>query len=285
VFDPTLEVACRALQWWSGEVVHANAYLTTHATFGLALHRDDHDVITVQVAGDKHWEVRGRSPVDADSEPSKDIIWCGTASQGTLMHIPRGCWHQARRSESGGLSLHVTFAIAKRTGVDWLAWIARASRSSNSLRTDLIRFDALGAQNQSEQLIHHATRLLHELNPAAFVEDQLHHEPSARFVRPLAPIDPETRVVCVSTFAPRLERNGGSVIVTATRTRLQFVSDAAAALEMLLSGDPVCLSSVLQRTGYDALGLADVLVRRGVCAVLTPELALGYAALAENATS
>lgn len=34
VFDPTMEVACRALQWWSHERVQVNAYLTTNDASG-----------------------------------------------------------------------------------------------------------------------------------------------------------------------------------------------------------------------------------------------------------
>lgn len=51
VFDPTLEVACRSLQWWSGERVTVNIYLTTNAADGFGLHWDDHDVLVVQLSG------------------------------------------------------------------------------------------------------------------------------------------------------------------------------------------------------------------------------------------
>src|ERR1700691_5057850 len=61
VLDPTLEVTCRALQWWSREIVQANAYLTTGEADGFDLHWDDHEVLVFQVAGAKDWEVRGAS--------------------------------------------------------------------------------------------------------------------------------------------------------------------------------------------------------------------------------
>jgi hypothetical protein len=35
-YDPSLEVACRALQWWSGETVQVNLYLTTGIAEGLS---------------------------------------------------------------------------------------------------------------------------------------------------------------------------------------------------------------------------------------------------------
>lgn len=58
-FDPTLEVAYRALSWWSGELTSANAYLAVGETNGFHLHWDDHEVIAVQLSGEKSWEVRG----------------------------------------------------------------------------------------------------------------------------------------------------------------------------------------------------------------------------------
>jgi ribosomal protein L16 Arg81 hydroxylase len=125
-FDATMEVACRALQWWSRELVHVNTYLTTQDTTCFDLHWDDHDVVILQLAGDKDWEVRDRSrPVpmyrDAapNNTPSEEVIWSGTLVTGDVVHIPRGYWHQATRIGRGeGFSLHVTFGFTRRTGVD-----------------------------------------------------------------------------------------------------------------------------------------------------------------------
>lgn len=107
-FDPTLEVACRALGWWSGELTSANAYLAVGETDGFHLHWDDHEVIAVQLSGAKSWEVRGRSrlaPMYRDAErhrtPSEEVLWKGTMQAGDVMHIPRGYWHTATRLGSG----------------------------------------------------------------------------------------------------------------------------------------------------------------------------------------
>ncbi|WP_246009960.1 cupin domain-containing protein [Actinokineospora cianjurensis] len=125
-FDPTMEAACRALQWWAHELVQVNTYLTTHDAAGFNLHWDDHDVLILQLSGDKSWEVRGASrevPMYRDSEanrtPSEELVWSGTMSPGDVMHIPRGYWHQATRTDRGaGHSLHITFGFVNRTGVD-----------------------------------------------------------------------------------------------------------------------------------------------------------------------
>lgn len=41
MFDPTLEVACRALQRWTREIAQVNCYLTTGTAAGFELHWDD----------------------------------------------------------------------------------------------------------------------------------------------------------------------------------------------------------------------------------------------------
>ncbi|SBT94952.1 Cupin superfamily protein [Streptomyces sp. DI166] len=66
VFDPTMEVACRALQWWAREHVQANIYLTTNEAAGFRLHWDDHDVVIVQLAGEKECDavLRGAQGLD-----------------------------------------------------------------------------------------------------------------------------------------------------------------------------------------------------------------------------
>jgi JmjC domain len=94
-YDPTMEVACRALQWWCRELVQVNIYLTTGDAAGFQLHWDDHDVLIVQLAGEKTWEVRGlsrKAPMYRDSVPNFDppdeITWVGMMRAGDVMHIP-----------------------------------------------------------------------------------------------------------------------------------------------------------------------------------------------------
>jgi hypothetical protein len=136
-FDRTIQAACRALGWWSGELVSANMYLAVGDTAGFDLHWDDHDVICVQLAGQKSWEVRGASrphpmyrDAERNTEPAEDVVWAGTMNPGDVMHIPRGFWHTATRVGSGeGHSLHVTFGITKRTGVAWLNHLSDIARA------------------------------------------------------------------------------------------------------------------------------------------------------------
>jgi hypothetical protein len=287
VFDPTMEVTCRALQWWSRERVQVNAYLTTNEASGFPLHWDDHDVVIVQLAGEKEWEVRGTSrevpmyrDADPNSTPSEEILWSGAMKAGDVMHIPRGHWHQATRNGQGsGKSLHVTFGITKRTGASWLAWLGDWCRESEIFRHDLDRRRGTDTQVLADA----AVRLIHERPPADFLAAYEEAMPLPRQVPFLDVFGRLDTVVCTTHFAPRLRENGRTVDVLTSGKKLTFTAKALPALRLLLSGEPVHLGQAVPVTGTEVPEVAEVLVREEMCAPLTPELSSGYTGLVTNA--
>ncbi|MFE1844592.1 JmjC domain-containing protein [Streptomyces sp. NPDC059515] len=289
VFDPTMEVACRALQWWSHERVQVNAYLTTNDAAGFPLHWDDHDVVIVQLAGQKEWEVRSTSrkvPMYRDSDPnntpSDEIIWSGLLKAGDVMHIPRGHWHQATRTGSGsGTSLHVTFGITKRTGASWLAWLADRCREHELFRHDLDRWHGL----DSEALTEAATMLVGERSPVDFLTAYEQETALPRHVPFLDILGPLDGVVCTTHFPPRVMENGETVDVVAAGKKLILTVKALPALRTLLSGRPVLLERAAAVVGAEVMELAEILVKEELCAVLTPELSSGYTGLVTSAVS
>jgi hypothetical protein len=285
-YDPTMEVACRALQWWAREPVQVNCYLTTGESGGFNLHWDDHDVLVMQLAGEKSWEVRGLSrpaPMYRDAEPnfepSGEAVWTGTMRPGDIMHIPRGYWHQATREDrGGGFSLHATFGIPKRTGVDWLAWVADQAREREAFRHDLVRFGTDAEHGEQHlDLTDEAIRLVASRPIAEFLAARDVQRPPARHIQTHGLFGPLTDVVCVADFPPLLERGDGSVVVAAGGRRITFAAAALPSVELLLSGSPVSMTDAVAAVGDSALVVATALVEEGICAELTPELASGYA--------
>lgn len=290
-FDPTMEVACRAWQWWSRELAHVNIYLTTQATTGFDLHWDDHDVIVVQLAGMKDWEVRSRSrPVpmyrDAESNrtPSDDVIWSGTLTTGDVVHIPRGYWHQASRIDHGeGFSFHVTFGFVRRTGVDWLTWLADRSREDELFRHDLDRWGTPDEREaQEEKLATAASHHIAARSLSDFLTSREYEQPPHRQVATCGLFGPPTAAVCVTEFPPQLRQHGETISVLTTGKKITFAAKAEPALHRLLSGQPADLAEATASTGINATILAETLIREGICAELTPELLSGYTGLATN---
>ncbi|MCG3039722.1 cupin domain-containing protein [Streptomyces sp. S1A] len=292
VFDPTMEVTCRALQWWSREHVQANVYLTTNDASGFDLHWDDHDVLIVQLAGEKQWEVRGTSrpvPMFRDAErnntPSEEIVWTGTMKAGDVMHIPRGYWHAATRAgRGGGHSTHVTFGFAKRTAVSWLTWLADWSRQEEVFRHDLDRWGSPEERRAQEQRLNDATSLLLDARgPAEFLRLREREAPAGRHVPFLEIFGPLEAVVCVSEFPPLIQEEQETVTVVAAGKKLTFAAKALPGLRLLLSGHPVRLDEAAQVVGAEVEALAKILVEEELCANLTPELSSGYTDLVMSA--
>ncbi|WP_250284633.1 cupin domain-containing protein, partial [Frankia sp. CiP1_Cm_nod2] len=285
-FDSTLEVACRAFQWWLRTPVQVNVYLTTGDAAGFSLHWDDHDVIVVQLAGDKEWEVRGpsrRAPMYRDAAPNvgppEDVAWSGAVKAGDVLHIPRGHWHRASRTGKGdGFSLHATFGFTKRTGVDWLAWLVDQSRKEQVFREDLNQSGEGQKErlNEDEALINAASSLLTSHPPAQYLASVAHATSPGRHVSTVGIFGPLSAVVCVTDFPPRIEIQGDTVTVATAEKRIIFTRKAMPAIKLLLSGNPVRLNYVSSETGVDGERLGEVLVREGICAELTPELSSGY---------
>ncbi|MCZ7456100.1 JmjC domain-containing protein [Streptomyces sp. WMMC940] len=289
VFDPTMEVACRALQWWAHERVQVNAYLTTNDAAGFPLHWDDHDVLIVQLAGEKEWEVRGTSrnvpmyrDADPNNSPSEDILWAGTMTPGDVMHIPRGHWHQATRTGSGtGKSLHVTFGITKRTGAGWLTWLADWSREHEIFRHDLDRRDRTDVQALTDA----AARLIGERPPASYLAAYERETIPGRHVPYVDTLGALDAAVCTTHFPPQIEENSATVDIVTSGKKLTFAAETLPALRLLLSGQPVHLNQATAIAGAEATKVAEILVEEEICAPLTPELSSGYTGLVTNATS
>ncbi|CBG69250.1 MULTISPECIES: JmjC domain-containing protein [Streptomyces] len=280
-FDPTLEVACRALGWWSGELTSANAYLAVGDTDGFNLHWDDHDVIAVQLSGEKSWEVRGPSrpaPMYRDAErnlaPSEEVLWRGTMQAGDVMHIPRGFWHTATRIGSGddGHSLHVTFGLTKRTGVTWANFLSDAARADEDFRTDLERSDGTA---DGEVLAAKLTDLAREYDPKRYLAELRANTPPARHMPHIPVFGPLECVAAVTEFEPVITPSGDTVQVVGGGKRLTFHGRAEPGLRSLLSGHPVRLT----HDDQDLIALAEHMIQEGLCAPLTAESLSAYTGL------
>jgi JmjC domain len=286
--DATLEVACRALSWWAGETTRVNTYLTTQDASGWGLHWDSHDVLCVQLAGEKGWEVRGPSraaPLERDAapnlEPSTELVWSGTMRAGDVIHIPRGWWHQAARTGQGnGFSLHATFGLTRCTGVDWLAWVADQARADELFRRDLDQHSTPDDRDTQQQELAAAAALLVQTRcPTDYLTTRQRERTSARQVTTFGVFGPPDTVACVTDFPPQLETHDGKAVILAAGKKITVPADALPALRPLLSGQPASIHEITTTTGVDTATLADALIAEGICAEVTPDLAEGYAGM------
>jgi hypothetical protein len=139
---------CRHLEAYFGSPVQANAYYTPRGSQGLPVHHDTHEVITLQVAGEKRWLVyepvlelplknqRYRSALGEPGEPVLDV----TARAGDTLYLPRGWLHQALTSDSD--SLHITVGVNVRRWIDEARAALDEQEDELSFRQAIDREDA-----------------------------------------------------------------------------------------------------------------------------------------------
>ena len=121
-----LAVFCRLLEDALGNAVQVNAYYTPRGSQGFAVHHDTHDVLVLQVAGEKQWRLydplvelplkhqRYSQKLGGHGPPVDDLV----LRSGDTLYLPRGWLHEAETSTLD--SLHLTIGITAYTWLDAL---------------------------------------------------------------------------------------------------------------------------------------------------------------------
>ncbi|MEU4618319.1 JmjC domain-containing protein [Streptomyces umbrinus] len=141
---PEVRELAQSLESVFRERVVVNAYAGWAEIEGFDLHWDDHDVIILQVFGQKAWGFYGSSrdwPMRKDVEPNeepppgpKNTL---LVSAGDVLYVPRGHWHRVHATKTP--SLHLTIGVTRRTGYDFLSWLAEDLIDSPLVRQDIPR--------------------------------------------------------------------------------------------------------------------------------------------------
>jgi bifunctional lysine-specific demethylase and histidyl-hydroxylase NO66 len=141
VHHPPLSRFCRDLERELGHPVQTNAYYTPPAAQGFKVHHDTHDVLCLQVAGEKRWLVyppivelplRSQKYTPELGEPGETVLDV-TMQAGDTLYLPRGWLHQAMTSDTA--SLHLTVGVAVATWLDALqAAVQEAAKDEVDLR-------------------------------------------------------------------------------------------------------------------------------------------------------
>lgn len=148
-----------------------NVYLSEREAPGFGRHWDDHDVIILQCAGRKYWEVFEPATLSSmvgytDKRTFGDSVWSGVLEPGSALYIPRGWGHQVS-GFAGEVSLHYTIGLRRMTLVDLITWESVAG-TSTSLRSwvdpdataDVIRPELLDDDEVDHLVGRWRTRLL-----------------------------------------------------------------------------------------------------------------------------
>jgi len=141
---PPIRALAAHLEQEVGEKIQVNLYAALSGKrHGFDVHWDPHDVLILQVEGEKTWEVRGPSmlhPTHEDRErnvePSEEVVWAGSLRAGEVLYIPRGWWHQAW--PTGEPTMHLTVSFPHRTWLDVLDWLRAQASAVEFFRRDVV---------------------------------------------------------------------------------------------------------------------------------------------------
>ncbi len=127
-----------------------NLYCSPTELKGFDCHFDTHEVLILQIEGQKEWFVfpetiayptsqdRSSDRVPPDTPP---YLQC-TLDPGDVLYIPRGHWHYAiacgnSDREAYSPSLHLTLGIDCQTGLNWLSWLLEECQKAPEWRQNL----------------------------------------------------------------------------------------------------------------------------------------------------
>lgn len=252
------------------ESVQVNLYLVWGGRQGFDTHWDAHDTMIVQLAGSKHWTVRGpgrRFPMkvdnDHDHRPPDTVLWEGDLARGDIIHVPRGWWHAVRGT--GELSMHLTFGFTRRTGIDWVNWIVEQLYAEELFRQDLPRFAADAAsERHADELVTALTKIVEANRPADFLATRDRRFPRRSEINLPLPVSfamPADNVVLEITalLDPVLEEAADAVRLTVAGRTYRFAPVMAPMLRHLAVRRSSTVGELRAETGLPGKTLSAAL--------------------------
>lgn len=260
-FEPSLARLCRGLEHAFSSHVQTNLYLTPANAQGFRTHYDNHDVIVIQVEGEKAWRLYDK-PVDtpyrgegfqAGKHQAGELKHEFVLKAGDCAYVPRGLMHDAMTSGDAP-SLHVTVGLITRTWADlMLEAVSEAALRSPELRRSLPAGFARSDFNRDAARKHFAeiaTSLARDvrLDPALdLMIDTFIRSRGAdnRFAVRDAGAFQATDRFQTRRHAPfRIAEDGESIVVVAPGGELSFPAAARVDIERALSGSPFAIADL-----------------------------------------
>jgi len=265
---------CRELERELGHPVQANAYYTPASAQGFKVHHDTHDVLCLQVEGEKRWLVyppvlelplksqKYSAELGEPGEPVMDV----TMRAGDTLYLPRGWLHQAMTSDTA--SLHLTIGINVATWRDAIrAAVDEAAREDASFRRG-VSPDAVAPDGLFEALVARLTpEAVARRQRRSFVEGRRPIRGDAfDQLRALDDLDSETELERRESVIADLELEDGDARLSFEGRTLRLPAKVAEELEYVLRVDePFTAADLPGRLDDESrLVLVRRLVREGL---------------------
>jgi len=244
-YHPPLAEFCRELERELAHPAQANAYYTPSSAQGFKVHHDTHDVLCLQVEGEKRWLVyapllelplkhqKYTAEMGEPGEPLMDV----TMRAGDTLYLPRGWLHQAMTSDTPSLHLTVginvaTWRDAVREALDEVAEVDvrfRRGVSSEAVAPDGL-LDALAERLRPEAVAQRQRRAFVEGRRA--IRGDMFNQ-----LRALEDLDVDTQLVRRETVIADLDVVGAEATLSYEGRTLRFPARIASEVESMLEAD------------------------------------------------
>ncbi|HEY1603031.1 MAG TPA: cupin domain-containing protein [Pirellulales bacterium] len=225
-----LRQLCAALEDRFSHPVHANAYLTPGDTPGFTPHYDTHEVLVLQIAGSKRWQIFPPSrPLPHRSQTFTPVGFVLPPpllelelNPGDFLYLPRGYVHAAHTSQDH--SAHVTIGITVYTWIELIGELANASKEIAELRTALppgfaAREDL--KETLCRNLVHCLDLMRENIEGKQFIEGFLQKVSSAR-ARPQEAFNSDATVIGLQTMVKTPDPGNYRLLTERGRVMLEF---------------------------------------------------------------
>jgi bifunctional lysine-specific demethylase and histidyl-hydroxylase NO66 len=278
---------CASLHGELGHPVQANAYLTPARERGLGLHYDTHDVVVLQTAGHKRWEVyapRFEAPLGnqhwSDVGAGQDLddgdltrVLDTRLGPGDCLYLPRGFVHRVVSEDEA--SLHVTLGIHVQTWHHALAALLELAAGAVTVREALPTAVVQGSEPVDPAVLERQLKELlgvdglnervAALGQGAWTQYAGVHAGTLHEVVAPGPVDDGLVVAC-RPGSPRLEDEAdGRCALATTDRRIRFPAAARPALEALTAAGSMRVSELAPfLDGPSRVVVVGRLLREGV---------------------
>ncbi|WP_328333139.1 MULTISPECIES: JmjC domain-containing protein [unclassified Streptomyces] len=126
-WHPGIRAFCASMREQLGRQVEAFCFVTPPGTQGRPVHRDDADVLVVQISGAKDWHLYGGPDSDRWAPGSAAVAgepgFTTRLDPGEVLYVPRGHAHRAVAA-GGSASAHLSFTVREAGGTQLHAALA-----------------------------------------------------------------------------------------------------------------------------------------------------------------
>jgi len=154
---PALRVLCKDIARDTSEQITAGAIVTSGRGGALKRHYDPEDLIILQIAGTKRWQVFGpavNNPVQGvtvELPPQGPPVFDHVLQPGDFLFLPAGQWHQCENGSNR--SLHVGIFFEPPSGRDMMTMLASQLLSDERFRRPLTRHSSSEALAAHEAVL------------------------------------------------------------------------------------------------------------------------------------